>query len=247
MRKTLVIIFYFALVAFTVLTTAQILGYLGISPQTEKTYFLSYALSVLFVSTFYFIVILALENRKPKTEVKIVYKTVDKTKEKQTEQKQTEQKINKIVSAAVEGLDKINDFNSFSEKLFNNFSETFDIVQGLFFLWNEEKKVYYTAGTYAFYTEDNYKEFELGQGITGQVAKDKRFLYIDNVPEGYITILSGLGKGSPNYLTFLPIVSNDRTIAVIEFATFSPLPEPVEEIFKKIAQKLSPLVEKFLK
>ena len=143
-------------------------------------------------------------------------------------------------------MDKYTDsLDDFGDQLFKNLSETFNIVIGMLFLWDKTKQVYYTADTFAFYREDTYKEYKIGEGLIGQVAKDKKILYIDNVPEGYIKINSGLGKGSPKYLILLPVIADNYTVAVIEFACFSPLPEPAEKILETLSKKLSELTLTF--
>ncbi len=186
-----------------------------------------------------------LEKQKPKEVVKVIYKTIEKTREekpKEDTQKKEKEIIDKVVKSCIKDLDKYtNDLKSFGDQLFKNLSNALSIVTGMLFLWNKNQEVYYTVDTYAFYREDSYREYKLGEGLIGQVAKDKKTLYIDNVPEGYIQTLSGLGKGTPKYLVVLPIVKNNFTIAVIEFASFSPIPEPAEKILDTLSKKLSEL------
>ncbi len=186
-----------------------------------------------------------IEKAKPQEVVKVIYKTAEKdvAKEKKTKEdtvKKEKELIDKIVSLSVKNLDKYTDsVEDFSDQLFKNLANSLNIVTGMLFLWDDAKQVYYTAGSYAFYREDTYKEYKLGEGLIGQVAKDRKILYIDNVPEGYIITLSGLGKGTPKYLAIIPIVKNKQTIGVVEIATFTPIPEPATRILETISQKLS--------
>ncbi len=185
------------------------------------------------------------EKAKPQEVVKVIYKTVEKEAPKEKKAKEDSAKkekeiIDKIVSLSIKDLDKFSDsVEDFSEQLFKNLSNSLNIVTGMLFLWDNAKQVYYTAGSYAFYREDTYKEYKLGEGLIGQVAKDRKILYIDNVPEGYIVTLSGLGKGTPKYLAIMPIIKNKQTIGVVEIATFSPIPEPATIILETISKKLS--------
>ena len=182
---------------------------------------------------------------KPKEKTKIVYKNFKKEKEKtDNTEKKHKDVIKKLSTEALIDLDLIDNHEKFSETLLRNFSKTFNIVQGVVYVKNKDSFV--TSNTYAFYKTETAKSFQIGEGITGQVAKNQKFLYIDNVPKNYITVLSGLGDGSPKYLAFIPIISKDKTIAVIEFTMFEKLPNPTENIFNSIAQKLTPLFEKFI-
>ncbi len=230
--------------AMAILLTAQVIYFAYI----QDFYFIFESLGI-FISIVGYIIIERLEKEKPKEKVKIVYKTIDRTSETKTEneKKQDDQKvINQIVTSCLKDLDKYTDsLEDFGDQLFKNLSQTFNIVTGMLFLWDKTKQVYYTADTFAFYSEQTYKEYKLGEGLIGQVAKDKKILYIDNVPEGYIEILSGLGKGSPHYLTLLPLVKDNITVAVVEFASFSPIPEPTEKILETLSKKLSELTLTF--
>ncbi len=247
MRKISVIFLYFLILIFSIFIFALVWGYLTVSMQYLHKTFVIYTITTFIISTIFLRIIIFLENRKPKTEVKIVYKTIDKKQQKDTKKQKEIEIIENIKKGILKGLDENKtDITAFSDKLFENMSRELHIVQGMLFLWDPEKQVYKTVNTYAYYAEDTYREYKLGEGITGQVAKNRKFLYIKNVPEGYITVLSGLGEGSPNYLTFLPIISENQTIAVIEFASFEPLPEPHKELLEAISQVITPYFEKFL-
>lgn len=188
-----------------------------------------------------------LSSKKPKEVVKIIYKKFEENEaDENIIEKKASEKIDRIASSVLLELDEIKTAEKFSEVLLRNFAKSFEIVQGIVFIYNKEKNNFTTSNTYAFYQTETSKTFEEGEGITGQVAKNKKFLYIDNVPKNYITVLSGLGDGSPKYLAFLPIVHEDKTIAVIEFASFVKLPSQTEKIFNLIAEKLTPYFVKFV-
>ncbi len=179
-------------------------------------------------------------SQKPKEIVKIVYKTAPQQEKKQDNKEQKEKElIQNYVKIVKNNLTQAKNIEEYSDLLFRNLEQAFKIVTGVFFLWDKQMEHYYITGTYAFYREDTDKTYKIGEGITGQVAKDKRVLYIDKVPEGYILVTSALVEGTPKYLVFIPIVVNDFTQAVIEFATFEPLPEPVMKILEAIAVELS--------
>lgn len=62
-----------------------------------------------------------------------------------------------------------------------------------------------------------------GEGLIGRVAREGKSLYIDKLPEGYITIFSGLGSASPDYLAIVPLQSENEIKGVLEIALFRPL------------------------
>lgn len=125
-----------------------------------------------------------------------------------------------IVSEINNGLSKTADVNEFFDKLLINISQPFKIVQGIAYALNPKTNKYETKSTYAYYTTEAFKEFEIGEGIPGQVAKDKKILLMDNIPQDYIRVVSGLGTGTPKYLLVVPIINQNETVAILELASF---------------------------
>ena len=65
--------------------------------------------------------------------------------------------------------------------------------------------------------------FEIGEGLVGRVAAQNEELYIDQLPEGYITVYSGLGSASPTYLAIVPMTKEGVVKGVLEIASFHPI------------------------
>jgi putative methionine-R-sulfoxide reductase with GAF domain len=86
---------------------------------------------------------------------------------------------------------------------------------------------------------ENQDILEIGEGFPGQVAKDGRLINITSIPEGYMTIESGLGKSSPVSLVIFPIKSNGNVIAVIELASFHRFNREDEEFFEMISPAIA--------
>jgi two-component system chemotaxis sensor kinase CheA len=61
--------------------------------------------------------------------------------------------------------------------------------------------------------------FQLGEGLVGQCAVDKRIFLMDNLPDNHVKITSGLGNSTPRSLLVAPILVDGRTEAVIELAS----------------------------
>jgi GAF domain-containing protein len=87
--------------------------------------------------------------------------------------------------------------------------------------------------------ESTVLSFEYGEGLVGQVAVSGQTIVIDEVPEGYITILSGLGSASPQFLLLVPVKDQDRTVGVMEIASFSAISEDEKKFVNEAAQLMS--------
>jgi signal transduction histidine kinase/HAMP domain-containing protein/CheY-like chemotaxis protein len=73
-------------------------------------------------------------------------------------------------------------------------------------------------------------QYRLGQSLIGQVARSKRSIVVANLPDGYVTISSGLGEAPPANLAVLPILFEDQVLGVIELASFTEF-SPVQTDF----------------
>jgi GAF domain len=106
-----------------------------------------------------------------------------------------------------------------------------------------KKNLELTIGFAVVLGEQSAIRFDWGEGLIGQVAAGGKSLYLDEVPEGYIVILSGLGSSSPRYVFMTPLISKGEVKGVIELALFSPLSESrrrqIEEIGKAMADKIN--------
>ena len=62
--------------------------------------------------------------------------------------------------------------------------------------------------------------FELGQGLVGQCAQERKALSLTHLPPNYLRIASGLGGSAPVQTRALPLLSQGRLLGVVELAVF---------------------------
>lgn len=150
------------------------------------------------------------------------------------------------VDEMVADTQQITDPEKYFDQLLINLSKAIAIVQGVAYTLNRQTQTFSMISTYAFYTTDTSRTFAIGEGIPGQVAKDKKLLFINDVPEGYIKIVSGLGSSSPRYMGVIPIIHGDETIALLEISTFEKpevdLVEFQKQFNEKVSEKISTLL-----
>ena len=128
----------------------------------------------------------------------------------------------------------------FMEKLLANVAKKHEIVQAVFFNKNPKNQKFSLHSSYAYFSETEPPTFIEGETLPGQVAKNKVVLNLDEVPEGYITVLSGLGKGSPKHMLFVPILKNENEcIGVIEFASFRAFNNKSVKLFETLGHFIS--------
>ncbi|MCJ8343919.1 ATP-binding protein, partial [bacterium] len=77
-------------------------------------------------------------------------------------------------------------------------------------------------GSYAFSKRKSMNNtIEVGEGLIGQAAKEKKLISVSNLPGDYTRIGSALGDSLPKNLVEVPFVTVDNLIGVIELASFN--------------------------
>jgi len=160
------------------------------------------------------------------------------------EKEQLEKKRSELLACLDKKLigSKPDNTKATSELILSCVSKVYELTQAEIFLRknddNGDKLV--LSATYAFYIpEEKVFEFEWGEGLIGQVAKAGESLYLDELPQGYISIKSGLGSATPSHLVIIPWKNNnDETFAVIEIASFKPFSKQDIRLIEDLSEKL---------
>lgn len=180
--------------------------------------FLMFAFSMSLI-TFLFI-----ERQKAITqEIIYIEKFIEQGKEEQAKKREKSIKLDEKVPLLKEELS-----NTVSQKRFqlaiNHLCNLTQASAGAFFIAKKEETHHYVelSAAYAYpISEGKTLRFEYGDGLVGQVAKDRKITQISSVPKGYIQILSGLGQALPSHLLLVPVKNKkDELLAVVEIAGF---------------------------
>ncbi|HZX73563.1 MAG TPA: GAF domain-containing protein [Cyclobacteriaceae bacterium] len=91
---------------------------------------------------------------------------------------------------------------------------------------------------------DRYSKeaFSFGEGLVGRVAVEGNTIYLDKLPEGYITIFSGLGAATPSVLVIVPIKRNTEVVGIIEIAAFKQLNKNTIADLERVGNKLAEVI-----
>jgi hypothetical protein len=121
----------------------------------------------------------------------------------------------------------------------NTICKQLDAGQGAIYVAteNEGKRTVELQSGYALNIgESTTISYEFGEGLIGQAAASGQSLYVDDVPEGYIKIVSGLGSASPKYLLIVPIKHNGQMLGVMEVASFVAINDNQRKFSEESAQ-----------
>ena len=143
-----------------------------------------------------------------------------------------------------QGLDETDKISKLLSKLCMNISAS----QGAFYkpvTDNGIRKIQLTAAFAFSIPESETISFEFGEGLAGQVAKEEKKVVIDEVPEGYIKVFSGLGESSPRHIFIVPIkVGGGELFGVVEISSFSQIKEYEQDMVESVFERLVNTKEK---
>jgi signal transduction histidine kinase/CheY-like chemotaxis protein/HAMP domain-containing protein len=84
-----------------------------------------------------------------------------------------------------------------------------------------ERTILRLTSTYAYAKRKNLSNrFELGEGLVGQCALERKPIIVTEVPKDYVQITSGLGEAAPRNLAVYPVFFEDQVRGVIELGSF---------------------------
>jgi len=82
-------------------------------------------------------------------------------------------------------------------------------------------------------------EFNIGEGLVGQVVQEADKLYLTEVPEDYIDIKSGLGETLPRAVLIVPLIINEQVKGVLELASIAEIPPYKIEFVEKLGENIA--------
>lgn len=119
-------------------------------------------------------------------------------------------------------LQEAGSFTELSTTLMQGVGPLLNIGQAVFYVYEEPQRRLRLLAGYAFQERKKLQQYiELGQGLLGQAALERQPLTLRDVPTDYLELSSALGQAGPLTLQALPVLRNDRLLAVIELASFS--------------------------
>jgi CheY-like chemotaxis protein len=128
------------------------------------------------------------------------------------------------------GMNELNVFmrgeqkaNEMADKVLTFLSEYLKAGAGTFYMYDEKGKALVLAAAYAFTRRKNLSDqFQLGEGLIGQAAREKKMICLSNIPPDYLQISSALGEAVPNNIVAIPLIHNDQLVGALELGTFKP-------------------------
>jgi len=139
------------------------------------------------------------------------------------------------INNAVRGEKLVNDL---SNDVLNCLVSYLGAQVGLFY--NNDNDILNFAAGYAL--NNNYnppKTLTLGQTLIGEAAKQKKVLYLDEIPDNYLTISSASGSSLPKYILVVPLIHNNIVEGVIEIGAFKPFSKNSKSLIEQASNSIA--------
>ena len=148
-------------------------------------------------------------------------------------------RINKVIL----GQD---DISTLAANIINEVTEYIDAQVGAIYLLRDTENdvvLSLTAG-YAFTSaNDASKEFRYGEGLVGQVALSKKQIIVEDAPQDYLRVISGLGASSQLTICITPLLFETALQGVMEVGSVNTLNKLAFEYLKQVSEVVATAFE----
>lgn len=152
-----------------------------------------------------------------------------KAKNEEQNRKILEQNIN----WASEGLTRFSkilredndDIKKLSYNIISNLVNYIDANEGGLYIVNDkdENDIYFELVAHCAFLKEKYSKtrINIGEGLVGQCLQEELTIHINDTPDDYIKIASGLGGTKPQSILIVPLKLNEEIYGVIELEAFN--------------------------
>lgn len=172
-----------------------------------------------------------LSQTKPDKEHFPERKKTSRTESKHLDIQTVARKINRKVRPN-------DDQNKWSKQLLTALVSEIEIMSGVVYFRNS-KGLFEVKASYSIPHSGEPYTFKEGEGLSGQAAANHAVTIYSDIPADYTKVFSGLGSGNPKYIAMIPIILNEKCIALIEIAGFRWMPNELEQLFNLISKDLA--------
>ncbi len=150
-------------------------------------------------------------------------------------------------TAIVESTRGEQEIEQLSDNITTSISKHIHAAVGAFFLVNGAGNKFRQTGGYAYSPKKgSQNQYEYGEGLIGQTAAEKKIKLLTNFPADYFNISSGMGDVTPSHLFLIPILFEQKTLAVIVFGLYQEPEEKILQLLTAISESIGVAVNSAL-
>jgi PAS domain S-box-containing protein len=134
----------------------------------------------------------------------------------------------------------IHDPEQLSFNVIKDLTKYVNAIQGGFYMLDDTDPGNRFFNLTAFFAFDRKKfadqRIKWGDGLIGTCAMEQKIIHMKNVPDGYISVTSGLGDANPGSLLIVPMQYENDIYGVLEFASFNKFENIQITLIEKVAE-----------
>ncbi|WP_278413376.1 response regulator [Stutzerimonas kunmingensis] len=125
----------------------------------------------------------------------------------------------------------------------NFLSRYIDVAVGALYVVQEGKLQ--RVAEYAYDPEylQSARTLDIGNGLVGQAALERRVMTLEDLPADYLKVTSGLGNTAPRSVLIVPVEDSGMLNGVIELGFLRPLREQDSELLRRIVPSIGSAIE----
>lgn len=131
------------------------------------------------------------------------------------------------------------DFEKLAFRVIKELTEYCGAIQGGFYhLEGEDQERFFNLMAFYAYGRKKYADKKLpwGKGLIGTAAVEKKTIHMNNLPDGYIAVTSGLGQANPDEIVVCPLVFEGELFGVLEIASIETFDTDKVKFIEKVAE-----------
>lgn len=174
-------------------------------------------------------------------------KTLSKNKEEEDKRRKEEEQRTWVTNGVAQFGEILrrnqDNMEELSYNVVNYLVKYMKINQGGFFILNkeDEKNPFFELTGHVAFDRKKFtdKKIAWGEGLIGRCGLEKETIYMTDIPNGYISVTSGLGDGTPTSLLIVPLKTSDDIYGALELASFKEFEEFEIEFVEKTAESIA--------
>jgi signal transduction histidine kinase/DNA-binding response OmpR family regulator len=155
-----------------------------------------------------------------------------------------QRRVKSIIAEITGQLQGASTYQEFGQILVSSLAPALGAGAGGFYLYSEEtRKINLVASYGLFDLQVRNTFFDIGEGLVGQCAMERKAIDIYDIPEDYFRISSGLGDALPKAIALRPVISQNRLLGILEIASFHPFAAVEEQLLEDLLQVAAMSIE----
>jgi len=137
------------------------------------------------------------------------------------------------------------DVETVAQMIMSELTPLVNAQHGVFYLTEQaaNETILKLTSSYAYVQRKNVaNRWQIGEGLVGQAAFEKKPIVVANVPDDYVKVTSGLGEGTPLNIAVLPVLFEGQVMAVVELASFNRFSETYVTFLEQLMESMGVVI-----